>query len=182
MSDGLKDRFIRETETLINKLVSQQDQLIEEAQEIDVKLIEARHMLQYLKTGQVTAEISPRPIVSSNGVAPEAAVAVALEESKARQPGERGPDKKPRKKPVKYTDGELIARLQELPERFTTVQAGEHLNVSMITVQRRLRLLAEDGKAKMLEEPKYGLGEGQTGGRRPSVWRVTQAKVKEAQA
>lgn len=179
MSDGLKDRFIRETETLINKLVSQQDQLIEEAQEIDVKLIEARHMLQYLKTGQVTAEISSRPIASSNGVAPEAAVAVALED---HQPGERGPDKKPRKKPVKYTDDELIARLQELPERFTTVQAGEHLNVSMITVQRRLRLLAEDGKAKMLEEPKYGLGEGQKGGRRPGVWRVTQAKVKEAQA
>jgi predicted HTH transcriptional regulator len=174
MSD-LKDRFIRETETLINKLVSQQNQLLEEAQEIDVKLVEARQMLQYLKTGQVRAETSPRPIVSSNGVAPEAAVVAAIEEA------QRGPDK-PRKKPVAYTDEELIARLQELPERFTTVEAGKHLNVSMVTVQRRLRLLAQDGKAKMLEESKYGLGEGSHGGRRPSVWRVTQAKVKEAQA
>lgn len=169
----LHEKFIRETEQTIDTKRKKMELLLEEAEALEGEVEEARKLLHFLKTGEAT---NGRVAADSGLVIPSRPAASTAQLAIVKDQAEEKKEDKPRRAtPVVYSDDELLAKLQQLPEQFSTRQALGVVPLSQSTLDRRLHGLVEKGLAKICREKKQM---GTKGGHRsaPRLWRVTQVK------
>lgn len=147
MPEDMKDRFIREAENLVNAKRKRRDELLEEAEQVEKEMNEAREVLTLLKSGpKVMLEM--KKVTAENGHKPES------------------PKKR---KAVRLEEDTLVMLLKPLGD-FDTDKGAAVTGMTRSALATRLRTLAERRRGVILvKEAQFKPGVGNT----PSIWRIS---------